>query len=81
MASNNVFNKLKKKELTEDERTEMREKFADVSISTVKWYAKPKSHSNNVTKFGLLFSCEVKYKIQIKVLIFVVNEKLCAQYK
>lgn len=32
MASNNVFNKLKKKELTEEERTEMKEKFADVSI-------------------------------------------------
>lgn len=31
MASNNVFNKLKKKELTDDERIEMREKFADVS--------------------------------------------------
>lgn len=34
MASNNVFNKLKKKELTDDERNEMREKFADVSINT-----------------------------------------------
>lgn len=33
MASNNVFNKLKKKELTDDERNEMREKFADVSIN------------------------------------------------
>lgn len=33
MASNNVFNKLKKKELTDDERVEMKEKFADVSIS------------------------------------------------
>lgn len=32
MASNSVFNKLKKKELTDDERNEMREKFADVSI-------------------------------------------------
>lgn len=36
MASNNVFNKLnKKKELTDDERAEMKEKFADVSISSV----------------------------------------------
>lgn len=35
MASNSVFNKLKKKELTDDERTEMKEKFADVSISSV----------------------------------------------
>lgn len=46
MASNNVFNKLKRKELTDDERTEMREKFADVSIykckySAVKWFPKP----------------------------------------
>lgn len=31
MASNNVFNKLKKKGLTDEERNEMREKFADVS--------------------------------------------------
>lgn len=30
-----MFNKLKKKELTDDERTEMKEKFADVSISSV----------------------------------------------
>lgn len=36
MASNNVFSKLnKKKELTDDERAEMKEKFADVSISSV----------------------------------------------
>lgn len=36
MASNNVFKKLnQKKELTDDERTEMKEKFADVSISSV----------------------------------------------
>lgn len=31
MASNSVFNKLKKKGLTDDERAEMKEKFADVS--------------------------------------------------
>lgn len=35
MASNSVFNKLKKKELTDDERAEMKEKFADVSITKV----------------------------------------------
>lgn len=35
MASNSVFNKLKKKELTDDERAEMKEKFADVSITNV----------------------------------------------
>ena len=36
MASNNVFSKFnKKKELTDDERAEMKEKFADVSISSV----------------------------------------------
>lgn len=38
MASNNLFNKLKKKELTDDERAEMKEKFADVSISSVPNY-------------------------------------------
>lgn len=38
MASNNVFNKLKKKELTDEERTEMKEKFADVSIALSIYY-------------------------------------------